>query len=343
MSEMSAPDPSLSSSSSAAVDSDQPLSSPTTPSLTTITDLDSELSSLSSTQPDLTLLAGGGADESDGEREVTKEHTGVVHDLAPVHNILVQLASTLQVKVDLATRELQEIRTRLAREMQKTADSLSSLGEIKLPSGFPASMSSSAMLLPDSPASETIHAIHHYRDQAVSALQAQAEILSTLPRQTRPTHPVEDFNTASDGLDNSFQQLRGWLDQVGQAARKLQNCDGETNTLRRFSSERCRDIDMLERDAVLKKMGELSVRNCSLQSRKPVRSLGHTLDLQEIMLLAKNAKSLVYEVSLQMLKIVDLVKGEEIAATTTYHRLTKENSELLRRYCFYLKLKIQQL
>ena len=74
----------------------------------------------------------------------------------------------------------------------------------------------------------------------------------------------------------------------------------------------------------------MQVRNCSLQSRKPVRSLGHTLDLQEIMLLAKNAKSLVYEVSLQMLKIVDLVKGEEIACTGTYHRLTKENSELLR-------------
>ena len=49
------------------------------------------------------------------------------------------------------------------------------------------------------------------------------------------------------------------------------------------------------------------------------------------------------QVSLQMLKVVDLVKGEEIAATTFYHRLTKENSELLRRYCFYLKLKIHQL
>ena len=108
------------------------------------------------------------------------------------------------------------------------------------------------------------------------------------------------------------------------------------------------------------KMGELSIRNCSLQvmtmiimmmfvmmmilqSRKPVRSLGHTLDLQEIMLLAKNAKSLIYEVSLQMLKTVDSVKGEEIAATNVYHSLTRENSELLRRYCFYLKLKIQQL
>ena len=93
----------------------------------------------------------------------------------------------------------------------------------------------------------------------MTALTNQAELLSTLPRNTRPSHPVEDFNTASDGLDTSFQQLRGWLDQVGQSARKLQNCDGETNTLRRFSSERCRDIDMLERDAVLKKMGELSV------------------------------------------------------------------------------------
>ena len=139
----------------------------------------------------------------------------------------------------------------------------------------------------------------------------------------------------------------------------MQSCDGENNTLRRFSSEQCRDIDLLEKEAVMAKMGELSLRNCSIQSRKPVRSLGHTLDLQEIMLLAKNAKSLVYEVreavvdlflfsiitqvSLQMLKAVDLVKGEEIAATTFYHRLTKENSELLRRYCFYLKLKIHQL
>jgi len=336
---MSAPD--SSSSSSTAVDPDPVLSSPSTPSLTTITDLDSELSTLSSTQPDLTLLA---SQEEDGDGDVPhKQQSGLVHDLAPVHNILVQLASSLQVKVDQATRELHEIRTRLAKEMRKTAESLSSLGEVKLPSGFPATMSTSSMLLPDSPATETILAIHHYRDQAVSALNTQAELLSSLPRDTKTGQAVEDFNTASDGLDTSFQQLRLWLDQVGQAARKLQNCDGETNTLRRFSSERCRDIDVLEKDAVLKKMGELSVRNCSLQSRKPVRSLGHTLDLQEIMLLAKNAKSLVYEVSLQMLKIVDMVKGEEISATTTYHKLTKENSELLRRYCFYLKLKIQQL
>ena len=48
----------------------------------------------------------------------------------------------------------------------------------------------------------------------------------------------------------------------------------------------------------------LQVRNCSLQSRKPVRSLGHTLDLQEIMLLAKNAKSLVYEVCMLVVEIV---------------------------------------
>ena len=110
---MSAPDPS--SSSSAAVDPDPALQSPSTPSLTTITDLDSELSTLSSTQSDLALL--GAVEEGEGDGEVPKEQAGVVHDLAPVHNILVQLASTLQVKVDLATRELQDIRTRLSREM----------------------------------------------------------------------------------------------------------------------------------------------------------------------------------------------------------------------------------
>merc|ERR1719348_1557224 len=167
-----------------------------------------------------------------------------------------------------------------------------------------------------------------------------------IEREPQPDlSPPEDFNTASDRLDHSFQNMRSWLDQVGGTARKLQSCDGEpaANSLRRFSMERCRDIDSLEREAVQEKMGELSLRSCSVQSRKPVRSLGHTLDLQEIMLLAKNAKSLVYEVSLQMSKIVDMVKGEEISATTTYHKLTKENSELLRRYCFYLKLKIQQL
>ena len=76
---------------------------------------------------------------------------------------------------------------------------------------------------------------------------------------------------------------------------------------------------------------------------EPVRSLGHTRDLQEIELLALNAKNLIYKVRLQMVKTVDSVKGEEIAATNVYHSLTRENSELLRRYCFYLKLKIQQL
>ena len=110
---MSAPDPS---SSSTAVDPDPALASPSTPSLTTITDLDTQLSTLSSTQPDLALLAGE-VEDGEGDGEICKQQAGIVHDLAPVHNILVQLASTLQVKVDLATKELQEIRIRLAREM----------------------------------------------------------------------------------------------------------------------------------------------------------------------------------------------------------------------------------
>ena len=220
-----------------------------------------------------------------------------------------------------------------------TADMLASLGEIKLGSG----LSSSLSLSPSSPACQAILSIHQYRDLAVSRLRAQAEILSQNKIPASQDTVSEDFNNASDQLDGSFQHLRSWLDQIGQAARQLQHCDNQSNTIRKFSVEKCRDIDALEREAVMEKMGELSIRNCSIQSRKPVRSLGHTLDLQEIMLLAKNAKSLVYEVSLQMLKMVDLVKGEEISATSTYHSLTKENSELLRRYCFYLKLKIQQL
>ena len=132
---------------------------------------------------------------------------------------------------------------------------------------------------------------------AAAALESQSTILAAeLPCQAADQPLPSDFNTASDRLDASFQQLRRWLDQLGTAARNLQSCDGESNTLRRFSSEQCRDIDILEKEAVMAKMGELSLRNCSIQSRKPVRSLGHTLDLQEIMLLAKNAKSLVYEV-----------------------------------------------
>jgi len=308
-------------------------------SLSTITDRDSELCNLSqATQAAASsLLVEQDQEDRVGEREVQ-------HDLAPVHRILVQLAVSLQVRVDQAARHLAAIRLRLAAEVQKTAETLTNLGEVKLPSGFPASVTLPSLSCPQSPHAATIAAIHHYRDQAVAALTGQASILrdSNLCLDGHETEPT-DFNTASDRLDSSFQQLRRWLDQLGGAARSLQNCDGENNTLRKFSSEQCRDIDSLEREAVMEKMVELSVRNCSIQSRKPVRSLGHTLDLQEIMLLAKNAKSLVYEVSLQMLKIVDIVKGEEIAATTCYHRLTKENSELLRRYCFYLKLKIHQL
>ena len=71
--------------------------------------------------------------------------------------------------------------------------------------------------------------------------------------------PAEDFNTAKDRLDSSFQLLRLWLDQVGQAGRKLQSYDDESITLRKFSGERCKEIDALEKNAVLQKMSELSV------------------------------------------------------------------------------------
>jgi hypothetical protein len=40
------------------------------------------------------------------------------------------------------------------------------------------------------------------------------------------------------------------------------------------------EIDSLEKQYVMEKMGELSLRSCSIQSRKPVRSIGHSHDLQ---------------------------------------------------------------
>jgi len=325
---MSAADPT--STISAAVDPHLSLCS--IPSPTTISVL--ELPILSSNQTDLVLLSGEVGD-SEGKGDERKEQAGEILDLVPVHNILLQLASTLQVKVDLASRELLDISSRLAGEMKKTADTLSSLGEVKLPSGF-------SLLLTNSPASETILAIHHYRDQAVSALITQAELLSTLHRNTRPAHLVEDFDMASYELDSSIEQLSEWRDQLVEIVSKLQNSDGETNVLRRFSSERCRDIDMLERDAVLKKMGELSIRNCSWQSRKPVRSVDHTLDLQKIMLLAETAKSLAFKVSIPLLQTVNMLNWKAIAATITITGLIKEHEELIRRYYLYLKLKIQQ-
>jgi len=309
----------------------------TTSTLSKISVLDSELSSLSSKQQGLTLIS---SIDTKNDNIKDKEHVGIVHDLVPVHTILVELAEKLQVKVNQASVELSNIRKKLSAEMRKTAETLASLDEVRIPPNLTALPSSS--VAEPSPR-EAILAIHKYRDQAVSSLRIHADILSATMEINQFKDPAEDFNTASDRLDSSFQLLRLWLDQVGQAGRKLQSYDDESITLRKFSGERCKEIDALEKNAVLQKMSELSVRNCSLQSRKPVRSLGHTLDLQEIMLIAKSAKSLVYEISLQMLKIVDLIKEEEILATDTYHKLTKENSELLRRYCFYLKLKIQQL
>jgi len=333
--------------------------------LSRIESLDTELVSLSSATvaaSELLEAAPGStpSESSTGLEGGRHQRDRTNHDLAPVHRLLVQLAVSLQVKVDEAARELALIRQRLSMEISRTAAMLQGLGDVKLPTGFPlslggktGSLSTGAECEAQAPAYVCLQAIHQYRDQAVQALQREAANLGVNDEQSvseQSQEPLdaeggaqEDFNAASDRLDTSFQHLRRWLDQLAQAARNLQASDGESNTLRRFPSHTTRDIDSLEREAVINKMAELSVRNCSIQSRKPVRSLGHTLDLQEIMLLAKNAKSLVYEVSLQMLKIVDMVKGEEIVMTSTYHRLTKENSELLRRYCFYLKLKIHQL
>ena len=90
----------------------------------TITARDSELSSLSRvTVAASTILAE--EENVAGARRVEQ------HDLQPVHAILVQLAVSLQARVDQAARDLAAIRHRLSRELDRTAGTLRNLGEVQ--------------------------------------------------------------------------------------------------------------------------------------------------------------------------------------------------------------------
>ena len=53
----------------------------------------------------------------DDAEEVSLGQKRIVHDLGPVHTVLVSLATSLQVKVDRAIKDLMEIRSKLAHEM----------------------------------------------------------------------------------------------------------------------------------------------------------------------------------------------------------------------------------
>ena len=83
--------------------------------LEAIKELDSqiEISQLSNNQNSLALLESARDDDVEDGRRFSR----VPHDLAPVHNVLVNLAESLQLKVDTAIRELMEIRIKLATEM----------------------------------------------------------------------------------------------------------------------------------------------------------------------------------------------------------------------------------
>ena len=89
----------------------------------TITARDSELSSLSRVAVAASTILAEEEDEA-GAGRVEQ------HDLQPVHAILVQLAVSLQARVDQAARDLAAIRHRLARELNRTADVLKNLGEV---------------------------------------------------------------------------------------------------------------------------------------------------------------------------------------------------------------------
>ena len=190
-------------------------------SLDTITELDNKIQSLDQDHHDqktLSLLEAEDDPSVEAAEAADQELAKVVYDLGPVHTVLVSLAASLQTKVDLAIRELQNIRMKLASEMSTTADLLTTVGEIKLHSSFPSSSISSSMMSSSSPACQTIVSIHQYRDSAVSVLWEQSEILSNnqiVSSSNRDGVKVgEDFNLASDLLDSSFQQLRSCLEQL---------------------------------------------------------------------------------------------------------------------------------
>ena len=84
--------------------------------LEAITERDSqlEISQLNHKQSSIALL-GTALDQE--EPEDGRRLSRVPHDLAPVHNVLVNLAESLQLKVDTAIKELMEIRMTLATEM----------------------------------------------------------------------------------------------------------------------------------------------------------------------------------------------------------------------------------
>ena len=81
--------------------------------LDTITDLDTKIQSIENAHMEsLTLLKPENLELRD-KKEISK----VVHDLGPVHAVLVDLASSLQLKVDKAINDLREIRVKLSNEM----------------------------------------------------------------------------------------------------------------------------------------------------------------------------------------------------------------------------------
>jgi len=261
-----------------------------------------------------------------------KKGKRTVHDLGQVHTVLVSLATSLQLKVERDIQDMIEMGIKLAHEMNASADSLEIAGDIKLPSNCH-TFSLSSSMSPTSPTCQAILSINMFREAAVSTLRSQAKALSSTQVPVK-SESTEDFIMASENIDSSIQQLTKWVDQLSTTKSTLKQCSNDCGLLEQ--------IDNLKREAVLDKMCELRSSNCSLQSRKPESSLVHEIYLREIMLLAKNAKSLIYKVRLQMLKAVNSVMDEEIAVMNIGSKLFREDLELRRRYKIYLKLKIQQ-
>ena len=157
----------------------------------------------------------------------------------------------------------------------KTANALTGLGEVQLSGRM-----DTATEEQHSDVLATLSDIHAYRDMAVTALTAQAAVMNSNNDTVHVDTASQDFCTVSDSLDAMFQQMKRAMEEISMSGKTLQTCDKLNTTVARFSAAACGQIDRLERTYVVEKLRQLNKSGCSVQSRKPVRSLGHTLDLQ---------------------------------------------------------------
>ena len=154
-----------------------------------------------------------------------------------MHTVLVSLATSLQVKVDCAILDQLEIMARLADEMILAAEMLEAAGDIELRSSLPTSSLTSSMTSASSPACLAILSIHQYRDAAVTALRAQAEVLSKNQVMRSPEASTEAM-TAFQHLTTSIKHLNAVREHLMKAVSTFKQYRIDSDSM-------CEEIDRL--------------------------------------------------------------------------------------------------